>query len=137
MQTILLTFHVLVSIALISLILLQQGKGADAGAAFGSGASGSVFGAKGSASFLSRTTGILATLFFILSLALAILAHRQTAEQSLTEQYAQPEVTAPTVADPNVEQINVNEPENIEASDVPASDVPVVPSSVQETGSTE
>jgi preprotein translocase subunit SecG len=126
MQTVLLTFHVLVSIALISLILLQQGKGADAGAAFGSGASGSVFGAKGSASLLSRITGILATLFFILSLALAILAHRQTAEQSLTEQFAQPEVTAPAVADPNIEQINVSEPEKIEASDVPAA-----PSSVE------
>jgi len=67
-------FHVLIAVAIIALILLQQGKGADAGAAFGSGASGTVFGSRGSASFMSRATAILATLFFITSLSLAYLA---------------------------------------------------------------
>ncbi|MEJ2361081.1 MAG: preprotein translocase subunit SecG [Gammaproteobacteria bacterium] len=73
-NNILLVFHVIIAVALIALILLQQGKGADAGAAFGSGASGTVFGSRGSASFLSRFTAVLATLFFITSLTLAYLA---------------------------------------------------------------
>ena len=63
--------HILLGLSIIGLILMQQGKGADAGATFGGGASGSVFGAQGAASFLSRTTAILATLFFITSLGLA------------------------------------------------------------------
>ncbi len=63
--------HVLLCVSLIGLILIQHGKGADAGAAFGGGASGTVFGSQGATSFLSRTTAILATLFFITSLSLA------------------------------------------------------------------
>jgi preprotein translocase subunit SecG len=69
-ETLLLGVHVLVAAALIGFVLLQHGKGADMGAAFGSGASGSLFGAAGSANFLSRTTGILATVFFLTSLGL-------------------------------------------------------------------
>ncbi|TJY62172.1 preprotein translocase subunit SecG [Sinimarinibacterium sp. CAU 1509] len=75
MYTILVIVQVLVALALVGLILIQHGKGADAGAAFGSGASGTVFGARGSANFLSRTTGWLATIFFAVSLALAYLVH--------------------------------------------------------------
>ena len=67
-------FHILVAIAMVGLILIQQGKGADAGAAFGSGASGTVFGARGAASFLTRTTAVLAALFFSTSMVLAYLA---------------------------------------------------------------
>jgi preprotein translocase subunit SecG len=66
--------HVLIAIAIIGLVLLQHGKGADMGSGFGGGASGSLFGATGSANFLSRTTAILAALFFASSLALAYLA---------------------------------------------------------------
>jgi preprotein translocase subunit SecG len=66
-----LVIHVMIAIALIGLILIQHGKGADAGAAFGSGASATVFGSQGSASFLTRTTGILAAGFFVTSLSLA------------------------------------------------------------------
>jgi preprotein translocase subunit SecG len=66
--------HLLVAIAIIGLVLLQHGKGADMGAAFGSGSSGSLFGASGSANFLSRTTGILAAVFFVTSLTLAYIA---------------------------------------------------------------
>jgi len=66
--------HVLVGLAVIGLVLIQHGKGADAGAAFGSGSSGTVFGAQGSASFLSRTTGVLAAVFFSTSLGLAVLS---------------------------------------------------------------
>lgn len=68
-----LTIHILVAIVIIVLVLMQHGKGADMGAAFGSGASGSLFGATGSANFLSRTTGILAAVFFVTSLTLAYI----------------------------------------------------------------
>ncbi len=81
LKTILLVIHVLLAIGLIGFILLQHGKGADAGAAFGSGASSTVFGARGSSSFLSRTTAYLATLFFVVSFTLYFLAV-QEAEQA-------------------------------------------------------
>ena len=71
--SLLLSFHVIIAILIVALILIQKGKGADMGSAFGAGASGTIFGAKGSANFLSRTTAILATIFFITSLALAYL----------------------------------------------------------------
>ncbi len=71
MLTLLVVFQILLSVALVVLVLLQHGKGADAGAAFGAGASGTVFGARGSASFLSRTTAIVAALFFINSLLMS------------------------------------------------------------------
>lgn len=71
--------HILLGLSIIGLILIQQGKGADAGAGFGGGASGSVFGAQGAASFLSRTTAILATCFFITSLGLAWMNSNKTA----------------------------------------------------------
>ncbi len=67
--------HVLVAISIIGLVLLQHGKGADMGSGFGGGASGSLFGATGSANFLSRTTAVLATVFFLTSLGLAYLAN--------------------------------------------------------------
>ena len=73
-ESILLAVHVLVAAVLIGFILLQHGKGADMGAAFGSGASGSLFGAAGSANFLSRTTAVLATVFFLSSLGLTYFA---------------------------------------------------------------
>jgi preprotein translocase subunit SecG len=69
--------HVLVALAIIGLVLLQHGKGADMGSGFGGGASSSLFGATGSANFLSRATAVLATVFFILSLALAYIATNQ------------------------------------------------------------
>ena len=83
---ILLVVQVLVAVALIALILMQHGKGADAGAAFGSGASATVFGARGSANFLSRTTAILAVVFFLNSLSLAYLAASVPEARSLIDQ---------------------------------------------------
>ena len=74
-QTIVLAVQILAAIGMIGLILLQHGKGADMGAAFGSGASGSLFGATGSANFLSRFTAVLATLFFACTLLLAYFSH--------------------------------------------------------------
>lgn len=88
LNNILLAFHVLVSIGIVGLILLQQGKGADAGAAFGAGASGTVFGSQGSGTFLSRATAILAALFFATSLGLAYLANESAAPaDSFTETF--------------------------------------------------
>src|SRR5438477_10302999 len=78
---IIIVVHVLVALSIIGLVLLQNGKGADMASGFGGGASSSLFGATGSANFLSRTTAALAALFFILSLALAYVATRRPAEQ--------------------------------------------------------
>jgi preprotein translocase subunit SecG len=72
--SVVLTVHILAALGVIGLVLVQHGKGADMGAAFGSGSSGSLFGATGSANFLSRTTGVLATVFFVTSLSLAYIA---------------------------------------------------------------
>ena len=72
--SLLLTVHILVALVIIGLVLMQHGKGADMGAAFGSGASGSLFGSSGSANFLSRLTGGLAAVFFLTSLSLAYVA---------------------------------------------------------------
>jgi len=85
-QSFVLIIHVAVGLLLIGLVLLQRGKGADAGAGFGAGASGTVFGSRGASSFLSRTTAVLATLFFATSLTLAYLAGQPTAPTSLIEQ---------------------------------------------------
>ncbi len=71
LYSVLMTIQVLSAISIVVLVLLQQGKGADMGAAFGSGSAGSVFGAAGSANFLSRTTAVAATVFFLTTLALA------------------------------------------------------------------
>ena len=70
MQTLVLVLHILAAIAIVVLVLLQHGKGADMGAAFGSGSAGSLFGSAGAANFLSRTTAILAAVFFLTSLGL-------------------------------------------------------------------
>ena len=78
---VLIVLHVLVALSIIGLVLLQHGKGADMGSGFGGGASSSLFGATGSANFLSRSTAALATVFFILSLTLAYLATNRVSEQ--------------------------------------------------------
>jgi len=95
MHTALVILQVLVGVGLVGLILLQHGKGADAGAAFGSGASGTVFGSRGSANFLSRATAWLATVFFIASLALAYLVHGQKEGGSVVEKLQQPAAAQP------------------------------------------
>lgn len=85
METVILIIHVLAALSLIGLILLQQGKGADMGAAFGSGASSTVFGAQGSASFLTRSTAILATIFFLTSLTLGYFTNQGVSRKSVTD----------------------------------------------------
>ena len=78
METLVLVIHVLAALTLVGLVLLQHGKGADVGAAFGSGSAGSVFGSAGSANFLSRATAILATVFFLTSMGLTFFSMQKT-----------------------------------------------------------
>ena len=122
MDTILVIIHLFLAIGLIGLILIQHGKGADAGAAFGSGASATVFGASGSANFLSRATGILALLFFVTSLALAWYSMNTGKDAGLmigetaAPAAVQPEVPAVTTVTSDVPEL----PEAATESDVPA-----------------
>lgn len=104
MFQIILTIHIIIAFVLIVLVLLQQGKGADAGANFGGGSSQSVFGSRGSATFLSRMTAVLATLFFITSLSLAYIASQEVkgyksvvSEQPRQVEDSQPASNAPVV----------------------------------------
>jgi preprotein translocase subunit SecG len=91
--------HVLIAVSIIGLVLLQHGKGADMGSGFGGGASGSLFGATGSANFLSRTTAALATVFFLTSLGLAYLAAQSPSEQgSVVDRMPAREQKAPPAA---------------------------------------
>jgi preprotein translocase subunit SecG len=85
---VILVFHVFVGVMIIGLVLVQRGKGAETGAAFGSGASATVFGAKGSANFLSRSTAVLATIFFATSLGLAYLGSERPVAKSVIGQPA-------------------------------------------------
>lgn len=97
--TVLLAVQMLTAIGMIGLILIQHGKGADMGAAFGSGASGSLFGATGSANFLSRTTAVLATVFFAATLALAYFGNLRAPQSSSVLERAQSQ-SAPAPAAP-------------------------------------
>src|SRR5262245_18142317 len=104
--------HVGIALAIIGLVLLQRGKGAEAGTGFGAGASGTVFGARGSANFLSRATGVLVTLFFVTSMSLAYLATQAKAPAGLLEAPAPQQSAAPQAA----------------PAAPPASDLPALPS---------
>lgn len=84
-QQIVLIIHLLLSFTLIGLVLLQHGKGADAGATFGSGSSGTVFGSQGTGTFLSRLTTIIACLFAVTSISLTLLANRAARPESLSD----------------------------------------------------
>jgi preprotein translocase subunit SecG len=93
-HTVILTVHIIAGLSVIGFVLLQHGKGADMGAAFGSGASGSLFGATGSANFLSRVTAVLAVIFFLTSLGLSYIAtSRPTVSGSVMD--SAPVQTAP------------------------------------------
>jgi preprotein translocase subunit SecG len=97
--TIVLVVQILTALGMIGLILLQHGKGADMGAAFGSGASGSLFGATGSANFLSRTTAVLAAVFFACTLLLAYFGHVRPADSgSVLERAAVPAPATPAAS---------------------------------------
>ena len=122
-QTVLLVIQVLVAISLIGLILIQHGKGADAGAAFGSGASHTVFGAQGSGNFLSRTTAILAFIFLTNSLGLAYIAsQRVQSSRSLMDQPVTVVQSATSPATDAVNDIPV-EPLSPAVNEIPAAPV--------------
>lgn len=92
----LLVVFLIVALGLVGLIMLQQGKGADMGASFGAGASATLFGSSGSGNFMTRMTGVLATLFFILSLVLGNLSTNKTSKGSEWENLSQPAKTEQT-----------------------------------------
>ena len=94
---VILAVQMLSALGMIGLILIQHGKGADMGAAFGSGSSGSLFGASGSANFLSRTTAVLAGVFFVATLALAYFGNARPASSGSVLEGVAPAVTAPAV----------------------------------------
>ncbi len=123
MFSVVLVIHILVGIAVCGLVLMQHGKGADMGAAFGSGASGSLFGASGSANFLSRTTAVLATVFFVTSLALAYIAsHKPKTTGSVMESAVQSQsLQAPVVTE---EKAADNKAATPEQSDSKAKEIP-------------
>lgn len=128
LQTVLFIVQVLVSAGLIGFILLQQGKGADAGAAFGSGASSTVFGARGSGNFLTRTTSVLAFIFLTNCLVLGYLASQQVKVQGSLMSQSAP--AAPVVQE---QQKSAPAPAPAIPEDMPAapvskgSEVPEVP----------
>ena len=117
--SLLLSVHILVAIAIIGLVLMQHGKGADMGAAFGSGAYGSLFGATGSANFLSRTTGLLAAVFFLTSLGLDKNGTRKkkTTGSVMQEAVQSQPVSQPTSAGVETPQSPVGE--GSKAKDIP------------------
>ena len=104
METLVLVIHILVALGMTGLILVQQGKGADAGATFGGGGAATVFGAAGSANFLTRSTAILTAIFFLTSLGLAIIAKKQAAEL-LSLPTAQAPITQPVLPRPLTQNI--------------------------------
>ena len=127
METIILIVHVLASAGMIGLILLQQGKGADTGASFGAGASQTVFGSSGSASFLSRTTAILATAFFVTSFSLAMVAREKARTIS--------DAGIPAVIQQEAAPVSSDAPVAIESSTGGVeSDTPVLDSDTAEGG---
>jgi preprotein translocase subunit SecG len=101
LRGVILGVHVLLALMIIGLVLLQRGKGAEAGAGFGSGASGTVFGARGTSTLFSKLTAVFAALFFVTSLSLAYLGSHATAEPtSVLERAAQAAAAAPSKAPP-------------------------------------
>ena len=124
MQAGLLVLHVLLAAGLIGLVLIQHGRGADAGAAFGSGASGTVFGSRGATSFLTKVTTFLAIGFFANSLALAYLSANQSTSGSLMERVRveEPVETATPITAVPAEQSDVAVVKDVEKTAEPAGD---------------
>ncbi|HQN66064.1 MAG TPA: preprotein translocase subunit SecG [Methylophilus sp.] len=119
MENLVLVIHVLAAVTVIGLVLLQHGKGADMGAAFGSGASGSLFGVSGSSNFLSRATAIAVTVFFITSTALGYFASHRANSGSVVKAVAQPVNVQQKAADSKVTAPAVVPKEGGSSQDVP------------------
>lgn len=126
-QSIVIVVHLLAALGVILLVLLQQGKGADAGASFGSGASATVFGSQGTSNFLSRITAVLTAVFFVTSLALAFFASRQ-ADESASMGLPDPSVLeVPAQQETDVPVLDTSETVMDSGSSL---DVPAVPDAV-------
>lgn len=127
--TLVLAVQILTALGMIGLILIQHGKGADMGAAFGSGSSGSLFGASGSANFLSRTTAVLASVFFVCTLALAYFGNYRPPESGSVLDRAGAPATAPQPAasGPAAQIPGTSVPAAIPGTTVPAA--PATPAS--------
>jgi preprotein translocase subunit SecG len=120
MYTAFLVIHLIVSVVVIGLVLVQHGKGADMGAAFGSGSAGSLFGASGSANFLSRTTGILAAVFFMTSLGLTYFSYANSKKGGLMEKYKLEQKVNPAIpAAPAKTDAPTQAPADSKAKDIP------------------
>lgn len=118
LETVVIVVHLLVALGLVGLVLVQQGKGADAGASFGAGASATVFGSQGSATFLSRFTAILAAVFFATSLGLALFAKDKA---DMLNQAGLPDPAVLEVpSKPAADDVPVLEEQKPASSDVPA-----------------
>lgn len=104
-QQLILVIHLFLAVAIIGLVLVQHGKGADAGAAFGSGASGTVFGSSGSGSFLTRLTTTLACLFAVTSVTLTLIANKGARTVTLTEKLQSGAVQAETTEVPELPEV--------------------------------
>ena len=121
MQSLALVIHVILAVVVIVLVLIQHGKGADAGAAFGSGASATVFGARGAGSFMARATTLAAFLFFMTSMVLFwMAAHRESSVRSVTD--VPSVIEEAPVSDEDLPG-GVPQSESLEAADVPAAPV--------------
>ncbi len=135
MQSVLVVFFLLTSIAMVSLILLQHGKGADAGAAFGSGASATVFGAHGSANFLSRATAILAAAWFVIAMALGWYALQGADEPGLMDaepaKEAAPVKVVPPTDLPDIPEAKVEQAVS-DMPEIPVSETPDVEAKVED-----
>lgn len=115
MELLILVLHAIAALSIIGLVLLQHGKGADVGAAFGSGASGSLFGASGSANFLSRATAIMAVVFFVTSMGLTWFSSQKTSDRGVMAAPSAPSKSVP--------------------SDIPAPSAPASPPTTADDGS--
>ena len=121
LETVVIVVHLLGALGIVGFVLIQQGKGADAGASFGAGASATVFGSQGSATFLSRATAILAAIFFITSLGLAFFA-KQKSDNIASAGLPDPAVLEVQQEKPVVEDVPVLEAQKapVEPADVPS-----------------
>ncbi|OHC66586.1 MAG: preprotein translocase subunit SecG [Rhodocyclales bacterium GWA2_65_20] len=117
MYPLVLSVHILVGLSVIGLVLIQHGKGADMGAAFGSGASGSLFGSSGSANFLSRTTAVFAAVFFMTSLSLSYMA---SSKPQVSGSVMDSAITAPAAPAPSKTEV----PSPVAPDDSKAKDIP-------------
>lgn len=131
MMNLVLLVQLVSAMAMIGLVLVQHGKGADMGASFGGGSSGSLFGATGSANFLSRSTAVAATIFFVCTLALAYFGNMRASTQtegSVLDRAASA-ASAPAASAPAAAQIPTTAPAEPAALPVPAASTPSLPAS--------